>query len=139
MFDNKLQYHIFNDYNVTFDEKGNTCGTLRKVQWVREGKEPDEEKAKIEIRHAIVNEEGEIMGKGYSFSTPEGPGELTLALIDNGFGDTKDIIKSISKRSDFVESIKNIDSVEVEHDGEMFDMRDLLLGIDSEEEESEDE
>ena len=68
MFDNNLQYHIFKDYGLTFDEKGNTCGTLRKVQWVREGKEPDEEKAKIEIRHAIVKEDGETVGKGYSFA-----------------------------------------------------------------------
>ena len=62
MFDNNLQYHIFKDYGLTFDEKGNTCGTLRKVQWVREGKEPDEEKAKIEIRHAIVKDDGETVG-----------------------------------------------------------------------------
>lgn len=132
MFDNKLNYHIFRDYDVVFDEKGNTCGTLRKVQWVKEGKEPDESKAKLEIRHLIVNEQGETFGKGYSFSTEEGPHELTLALIDNGFGDTKDIIKSISKRDNFVDAVKNIDVTVEDSDGEMFDMRDLLLGIDTE-------
>ena len=138
MFDNNLQYHIFKDYGLTFDEKGNTCGTLRKVQWVREGKEPDEEKAKIEIRHAIVKDDGETVGKGYSFSTPEGPGELVVGMIDCGFGDTKEILKSVRKREDFLEAAKTINDETEDKDGDMFDMRDLMLGVD-EEVESEDE
>ena len=50
MFDNSMQYHIFEDFDIPFDEKGTTCGTVRRVQWVKGDAQPDPEKAKIEIR-----------------------------------------------------------------------------------------
>ena len=93
-----LTCHVFHDFNVTFDEKGSTCGTIRKVQWTKIDKDPDEEKAKIEIRKIYVNADGEKMGKGYTFSTPEGPGELVVGMIDAGFGDTKQILRAVRKR-----------------------------------------
>lgn len=132
MFDSNMRYHIFKDYNIPFDEKGATCGTVRKVQWVKDGNEPDESKAKIEIRKMYVNAESERTGKGYTFSTEEGPGELVVGLIDAGFGKTKDILKSVRKREDFLESAKTINDEQDENDdsGEIFDMRDLLLGLD---------
>jgi hypothetical protein len=131
MFDknSSLQYHVFKDYNIQFDEKGTTCGTVRKVQWVREGKEPDEEKAKIEIRHVTVNDSGETPLKGYAFSTPEGPGELIVGMIDAGFGDTKEILRAVRKREDFLDAANTINEDDDFGDGETFDMRDLLLGI----------
>lgn len=136
MFESNLRYHIFHDYNIPFDEKGATCGTVRKVQWVKEGKEPDESKAKIEIRKMYINSEDERTGKGYVFSTPEGPSELVIGLIDSGFGDTKEILRSVRKRDDFMESAKTInEDTEDSGDGEMFDMRDLLLGMESSEDE----
>lgn len=129
MFDSN--YHVFKDYDITFDEKASTCGSIRKVQWVRSGKEPDEEKAKIEIRHIKVDESGETPLKGYAFSTPEGPHELTIGLIDAGFGDTKEILRSVRKREDFLEAATHInEDPEESSDGESFDMRDLLLGMD---------
>ena len=132
-----LQYHVFKDYNIQFDEKGSTCGTVRKVQWVREGKEPDEEKAKIEIRHVTVNDSGETPLKGYAFSTPEGPGELIVGMIEAGFGDTKEILRATRKREDFLEAAKNINEDDSFTEGETFDMRDLLLGLDNDMEELE--
>ena len=128
-----LSYHIFKDYNITFDEKGATCGTVRKVQWVRPGREPEEEKAKIEIRHITVNETGEKALKGYAFSTPEGPSELVVGLIGAGFGDTKEILRAVRKRDDFLEAANTINEDNDESsEGETFDMRDLLMGIESE-------
>lgn len=133
MFDSNMRYHIFKDYNIPFDEKGATCGTVRKVQWVKEGNEPDESKAKIEIRKMYVNADGERAGKGFSFATEEGPGELVVGLIDAGFGKTKDILRSVRKREDFLESAKTINDEQDENNdsGEIFDMRDLLLGLDT--------
>ena len=32
MFDSNLTYHIFKDYDIPFDEKGSTCGSVRKIQ-----------------------------------------------------------------------------------------------------------
>lgn len=133
-FDDSMRCHIFKDYGITFDEKGSTWGTVRKVQWLKDGKEPDETKAKIEIRKLTQTSEGERIMKGYTFSTPEGPGELIIGLIDNGFGDTKDILRSVRKREDFLEAAKTINEDNDENDsGETFDMRDLLLGYTEEE------
>ena len=132
-----MRYHIFKDYNIPFDEKGTTYGTVRKVQWVKEGNEPDEDKAKIEIRKVYTSGAEEKVGKGYTFSTPEGPGELVSGLIEAGFGETKNILKSVRKREDFADAVTNINNDEDDNsDGDMFDMRDLLLaGIDNEEDE----
>ena len=138
MFDSNLTYHIFKDYDIPFDEKGSTCGSVRKIQWVKEGAEPDELKAKVEIRKMYITSDGERMGKGYTFSTPEGPGELVTGLISAGFGETKSILKELRKRDDFRKAVETIneDPDDNSENGEMFDMRDLLLGIDDEEEEN---
>jgi hypothetical protein len=127
---NSLKYHVFHDYDIPFDEKGTTCGNVRLVQWVKEGQEPDREKAKVEIRKMYNSGSTEKLGKGYTFSTPEGPGELAVGLIKAGFGNTKDILNAIRTREDFIDSVKNIDVDEdLNSTGEMFDMRDLLLGL----------
>ena len=138
MFDSNLTYHIFKDYDIPFDEKGSTCGSVRKIQWVKDGAEPDELKAKVEIRKMYITSNGERMGKGYTFSTPEGPGELVTGLISAGFGETKSILKELRKRDDFRKAVETIneDPDDNTENGEMFDMRDLLLGVDDEEEEN---
>lgn len=128
-FDESMKCHVFKDYGITFDEKGSTWGTVRKVQWLKGDKEPDESKAKIEIRKFTQTSEGERMMKGYTFSTPEGPGELVVGLIGAGFGDTKEILKETRKRDDFLEAAKHINEENDDNgSGESFDMRDLLLG-----------
>lgn len=134
-FDSNIKYHVFKDYNINFDEKGNSFGAVRLVQWVKEGNEPDETKAKIEIRKFRATADGEQMGKGYSFSTPEGVDELAEGLVSIGFGNTKELLKSIRLREDFMEAATHINDEESDGEGEMFDMRSLLMGIDSEEEE----
>ena len=132
----QMTCHIFKDYGITFDEKGSTWGSVRKVQWLKADKEPDESKAKIEIRKFTQTSDGERMMKGYTFSTPEGPGELVVGLINAGFGNTKEILREVRKRDDFLESAKHInENNEDDYSGEMFDMRDLLLGMNNEDDE----
>lgn len=127
-FESTMKYHVFKDFEIPFDEKGTTCGTVRLVQWVKEGNEPDQSKAKIELRKIYTSGAEEKPGKGYTFSTPEGPGELAIGLIKAGFGDTKEILKAARERDDFLEAAKTInDDPDAGSDGEMFDMRDLLL------------
>jgi hypothetical protein len=126
-----MQYHIFEDYDIPFDEKGTTCGTVRLVQWVKSGAEPDREKAKIEIRKIYTSGAEEKTGKGYTFSTPDGPSELVHGLISKGFGDTREILRMVRSRDDFLEAANKInDDLDDSGSGEMFDMRDLLLGMD---------
>ena len=139
MFDNQFQYHVFKDYDIPFDEKGTTCGTVRKVQWIKGSGEPDESKAKIEIRKVYTSGAEEKTGKGYTFSTPEGPGELAIGLIKAGFGDTKEILRAVRSREDFFEAANNINNDEDDNtSGDIFDMRDLLLAEDEEDEDDED-
>lgn len=134
-----LEYHIFKDFDVIFDEKGSKYGTIRMVQWVPEGKEPEEEKAKLEIRHMINSAEGETYGKGYAFDTEEGPSELTEAMVKLGFGDTREILRGIARRDDFKEAVENInkedDILSPDDQSELFDMRDLMLFSEEENEE----
>lgn len=137
MFGNgtSLEYHVFEDYGVNFDEKGTTCGTVRKVQWVKEGNEPDESKAKIEIRKVTMKDNEETALKGYAFATEEGPGELITGMIKAGFGDTKEILRAVRTREDFMEAATTINEESDDSDsGEMFDMRKLLEGMNVEEE-----
>lgn len=127
-----LKYHVFRDYDIPFDEKGTTCGVVRLSQWVKGDDTPDESKAKVEIRKIYTSGAEEKIGKGYTFSTPEGPGELAVGLVKAGFGDTKEILKAVRVRDDFLEAAKTInDDPDDGSDGEMFDMRDLLLSEDS--------
>lgn len=137
----ELSYHIFEDLEIPFDEKGSTCGTVRLVQWVKDGDQPDKEKAKIEIRKVYTSGAEEKIGKGYTFSTPDGPSELVQGLIEYGFGDTKTVLKSLRNRDDFTEAVNtiNLDSDDSSDDGEMFDMRSLLLSDDLNEDEDDDE
>lgn len=137
MFD--INYHVFKDFNIPFDEKGSTCGTIREVQWYKDESELDESKAKIEIRKIYQSSDGEKTGKGYTFSTPEGPHDLAEGLVGGGFGNTKNLLRSIRNRDDFLEAAQNInDDNEGSDSGDMFDMRDLLLGIDNSEDDEDD-
>lgn len=125
-------YHVFKDYGLIFDENKNKYGSLRSVQWVKAGAEPDESKAKLELRKIIASDEGEQVGKGYTFSTEEGPHELAEGLVDLGFGNTKKILKSVAKRDDFKESIDTInnDPDDEGSNSDMFDMRSLMSLMD---------
>ena len=127
-----MQYHVFKDYDIPFDEKGSTYGVVRLAQWVKADKQPDETKAKVEIRKIYFQNGEEKNGKGYTFSTPEGPSELVHGLIKVGFGDTKEILRQVRVRDDFMEAATTInEDNDGSDDGEMFDMRDLFKGVET--------
>lgn len=118
--------HIF-DLDVTFDELGSKFLALRKIQWVKKGEEPDESKAKLELRKWIVDKEGaEIASKGFAFLTEEGPHELTRVMVKEGFGRTKDILLELKNRDDFIDAAKHLNESEDSTDGEYFDIRSLI-------------
>ena len=138
MFDGSdMRYHVHKDLNINFDEKGNNCGTVRSVQWLKGDKEPDPSKAKLEIRKFTVKEDGERALKGYVFSTEDGPHELVEGMIGAGYGRTKPVLRHLRKRDDFEEAVKTIDEDDDSSEGETFDMRDLLLRLSSEDNEEE--
>lgn len=100
-----IEYEIIDNYDHIFDEKGNTFLSLRKISW--SGREP-----KLDLRKWYIDKEGnETVGKGISFLTEEGPNELTKILVDNGFGDTNELMESLSKREDFNKEKYDIDKL----------------------------
>ena len=121
---NAIHFYTHDNMDEIFDEKGNTFLAMRKIQWCKEGVEPDPDKAKLELRKWHMSSEGEIAGKGFSFLTEEGPHELVTALISNGYAHTNEIIDLLKQRDDFNESIvcNNEDQ-----DDEYFDRRETFI------------
>ena len=132
---------MFDGLDAIFDEKGSMFLSMRKVQWVKEGNEPDPLKAKLELRKWIVGPDGvEKANKGMTFLTEEGPHELAKTLVHHGYGKTKEILLELKGREDFQESVNTLfDKDEDTGSGEYFDMRSALLAEDDSEEEEDDE
>ena len=120
---------FLDETNEVIEEKGNQFTALRKVQWLKEGEDPNKSKGKLEIRRWIVEKDGtEKANKGVVFMTEEGPHQLAQILVNSNYGKTKELMKSIIKRDDFKDSINNLyDDDKNDSDGDYFDMRDMLL------------
>ena len=131
-FDNNTNIRpvMFDGLDAIFDEKGSMFLSMRKVQWVKEGNEPDASKAKLELRKWIVGPDGvEKANKGMTFLTEDGPHELAKTLVHHGYGKTKDILIELKGREDFKESVDTLFDEDVidNGSGEYFDMRSALL------------
>lgn len=86
--------------NHTIDEQGNSFIALREIAW------NDKQEPRLDIRKYRVDKEGnEVINKGVSFLTPEGPACLAYALLQEGYGDTKEIINNIKDREDFMPAL----------------------------------
>ena len=121
----KFDYHVVSDR--VFDEKGSTFLAMRRVAWgVPQSEEPEEGKARLELRKWNIRDGKEMANKGFSFLTEEGPHELTNALLEEGFGHTKDVLNIIKTREDFREAVENM-SIDGDASGEYFDPRSMLL------------
>lgn len=128
--DKDIQYKLFGDLDMIFDEKGSQFLSMRKVAWydAKKSSEPTEDKAKLDIRKWMADDSGKDKPlRGWSFLTEEGPHNLTEALIDNGYGNTKKVLVSLKKRDDFEESVKHMYDEEEESGEEFFDARADLL------------
>lgn len=125
-----IQPFIFlDDINEVIEEKGNQFTAIRRVQWIKEGEEPDKSKGKLEIRRWIVEKDGtEKANKGVVLMTDEGPHQLAQTLVDHDYGKTKELMKSLVKRDDFKDSVNNLFVDDKDSsDGDYFDMRDMLM------------
>ena len=61
--------------------------------------------------------------------TEQGPHNCVIGLIENGFGNTKQILLKVKERKDFKEAVETLydDSEISDLDGEYFDAREFLL------------
>lgn len=98
---------IIDEFDHIIQEKGNTYISLRKVKWF------ENSDVKLDLRKYVTNTDGsEKMMKGCSFDEEAGH-ELTHALTEEGYGDTRVILNNIKDRDDFkvsmVRSLSNDD------------------------------
>ena len=88
----------FGDHVI--EERDNLSIIMRKISWGNSGE------YKVDIRKYLDTEEGERMNKGISL-TDNGANELAKELVSCGYGDTKEIIKALSKREDNLADLLN--------------------------------
>lgn len=99
----EFNMQIIDNFDFIFEEKSNTFGALRKIKWSDNGKE------KLDIRTYNINSSGEeVPGKGFRFSTEDGPHELVKIMTEQGYGKTDEILKSIKDRKDFMSSLSKV-------------------------------
>lgn len=100
------------------EEKGNQFLALRQIAWGVGDDEPvDRDKIRLDLRKYRVDDNGkEIMSKGVSFMTDEGPSELVHVLLEEGYGNTKKCKNILNNR---------IESVD-EEDDNLIDLRDVI-------------
>lgn len=119
--DKEFSMEIEDNFDFILEEGQNTSINLRRISW-------NGRPSKIDIRKWVYNDGAERAMKGVSLSD-EGADELANVLIEQGFGNTKRIIKAIKAREDYDGSISgNITEEIAEDDGseEYYDPSELL-------------
>lgn len=111
----------FGDHVI--EERDNLSIIMRKISWGNSGE------YKVDIRKYLYTEEGERMNKGISL-TDNGANELAKELVSCGYGDTKEIIKALSKReenlTDLINQCNNESEDEDNGSEEYYDPKELL-------------
>lgn len=101
--DDNYKYSIIDNINYIIEEQGNQFTALRKIRWGTSDKEY------LELRRWRNTPDGkEQAAKGCTFLTEEGPSELVNSLIDLGYGNTKEVIKKLSDRENFRQSLNSV-------------------------------
>ena len=119
--DKEFSMEIEDNFDFILEEGQNTSINLRRISW-------NGRPSKIDIRKWVYNDGTERAMKGVSLSD-EGADELANVLIEQGFGNTKRIIKAIKAREDYDGSISgNVTEEIAEDDGseEYYDPSELL-------------
>lgn len=118
--DRTVTYEVDEEFgDFVIQEGGNTSVNLRKISWGGRA-------AKLDLRKYNYKDGEEQMNKGVVLSD-EGGDELAGVLIEQGYGNTKRIIKALRSREDFDESLLDKD-IEIEDDSteEYYDPKQLL-------------
>lgn len=122
-----FKYTVSDDLNDIFYEKGNKFLALREIQW------GDRSDYKIDIRryYTPTNGRDERMDKGISMSREEAD-ELTHSLVRNNFGNTNELLKSLTQRDDFNGKISDDGTLEdlgIVDDSNYYDPEEIFNGL----------
>ena len=119
----EFSYEAQEGFDFIIEESGNNSINLRKISW-------NGRPYKLDLRKYSYKDGKESMLKGISISD-EGANELTGVLIENGYGDTKRIIKALRTRENFTEEMLEPDYVfEDDNESEEFYDPKQLLALD---------
>ena len=103
-----LEFKLLDDQRFIIEENNNQMKVLQKGMWANKEEPIDPFKCKYEVRTVFIDKNGnEVMGKGCSMSEA-GVNELTRILVEQGLGNTKELLDAMSKRDDFLLSIKHL-------------------------------
>ena len=119
--DKEISMEIEEGFDFILEEGQNTSINLRKISW-------NGRPSKLDIRKWNYTDSGERAMKGIGLSD-EGADELAAVLVENGYGETRRLVKALKER----ESDEEIDielpaEEETEDDGEeeYYDPSELL-------------
>jgi hypothetical protein len=119
----EFSYEVQKEFDFIIEESGNNSINLRKISW-------NGRPYKLDLRKYSYKDGKESMLKGISISD-EGANELTGVLVENGYGDTKRIIKALRTRENFNEEMLEPDYVfEDDNESEEFYDPKQLLALD---------
>jgi hypothetical protein len=116
-----FSYEVNGDFDFVLEEGQNSSVRLRKISW---NGRPE----KVDIRKYAYEEGKEKMLKGISLSD-DAVDEMTGVLVENGYGDTKRILRGLSERTEFQESLDTMnEDDDLDDDGseEYYDPSELL-------------
>ena len=114
-----FQYEALEGFDFIIEESGNSSVNLRKISW-------NGRPHKLDIRKYAYKDGQEQMMKGISL-TEDGANELTSVMVEQGYGDTKRIIKALRQREDFNKSMLDKDiAIDDDSDEEYYDPKQLL-------------
>ena len=120
----EITMDIVPGFDFIIEEGQNTSLNLRKVSW--NGRDP-----KLDLRKWSYQEGEERAMKGITLSE-EGATDLTGVLVEQGYGETKRIIKAIQNRDDYESAMRTLDDPDESgaDDGseEYYDPAELLGG-----------
>ena len=117
----EITMEIQEGFDFIIEESGNSSLNLRKVGW--NGREP-----KLDLRKWSYSDGQERAMKGVTMSD-DGADELTAVLAEQGYGNTKRVIKALMQREEYNDVMQHIDDPEEEvNDGseEYYDPSELL-------------
>lgn len=107
-----FKYSIIDNIDYIVEEQGNQFTALRKIRW------GDSDKDYLELRRwRNTPDGGEQAAKGVTFMTDEGPANTINALIELGYGNTREILSKLEERHDFRKSLNSV----LGKDDELFD------------------
>lgn len=129
-----LEFKLLDDQRFIIEENNNQMKVLQKGMWANKEEPIDPFKCKYEVRTMFIDKNGnEVMGKGCSMSEA-GVNELTRILVEQGLGNTKELLDAMSKRDDFLLSIKHLlannpgaQDIDLEIDDDYFTPNEIFI------------